>query len=141
MNTLTLKVSNIYEDMRLHSTFAQGGSSKTKNYLDVFNVSGTWVYDKVYSLQAGFFNVWGSKDALLYGDSAVGSPNGSGITVDASYSPFMDGGPGAYKTFNVRLGIQYTHYFKLFGASSNFDGAGHNASDNDTVFVYMVDAF
>jgi len=141
MNIFTLKASNIYETQRLHSSFAQGASTNVNNHLDVFNVSGTWVYDKVYSLQAGFTSVWGSKDALLYGDSATGSPNAQYLTVDASWSPFMAGGPDAYKTFNVRMGVQYTHYFKLFGASSNFNGAGVNASDNDTVWLYSVAAF
>ncbi len=141
MNIFTLKVSNIYESQHLHSSFNQGASSNVNNHLDVFNVSGTWVYDKVYSLQAGFSSVWGSKDTLLYGDSATGSPNAQYVTIDASWSPFMDGGPDAYKTMNLRMGVQYTHYFKLFGASSNFDGAGHNASDNDTVWLYCVTAF
>ena len=141
MNVFTLKVSNIYERQRLHSSVAQGAASNVNNHLDVFNVSGTWVYDKVYSLQAGFSSVWGSKDALLYGDSAIGSPNAQYVTVDASWSPFMDGGPDVYKTFNVRMGVQYTHYFKLFGASHNFNGAGINASDNDTVWLYCVSVF
>jgi len=140
-NIFTLKASYIYEKQRLNSSFAQGASSSVNNNLDIFNVSGTWVYDKVYSLQAGFTSVWGSKDALVYGDSATGSPNSQYVTVDASWSPFMEGGPDVYKTFNVRMGVQYTHYFKLLGGTSNFNGGGVNASDNDTVWLYTVAAF
>ncbi len=140
-NVFTLKFSDIYETGRLHASVAQGNASKVKNHLNVLNVSGTWVYDHDYSLAGGFFDVSGSKDMLRYADSATGSPHGTGVTLDASWSPFMDGGPDAYKTFNFRLGLQYTHYFKLFGSSNNFDGAGHNASDNDTTFLYALMVF
>ena len=137
-NIFTLKFSDIYEKARLHASVAQGNASKVNNHLNVLNVSGTWVYDHDYSLAGGFFNVSGSKDMARYGDSLTGSPRGNGIIVDASWSPFMDGGPDAYKTFNFRLGLQYTHYFQLYGSSKNFDGLGHNASDNDTGFLYAL---
>jgi len=32
----------------------------------------------------------------------------------------------------MRVGLQYTGYSKFNGASSNYDGFGRNASDNDT---------
>ena len=53
----------------------------------------------------------------------------------------MDGGPKPFTTSNVRFGLQYTHYMTLNGASTNFDGKGHNASDNDTIYAYMVTLF
>jgi hypothetical protein len=53
----------------------------------------------------------------------------------------MVGGPKPFTTATVRFGLQYTHYLTMFGGTTNFDGAGHNASDNDTVFAYMVDLF
>ena len=77
----------------------------------------------------------------LYGDSAIGSPAASGLIVDLSWSPFMDGGPKPLTTSNVRFGLQYTHYLSLFGGTTNFDGAGHNANGNDTVYAYMVALF
>ena len=140
-NIFTLKFSDIYETARLHASVAQGNASKVNNHLNVLNVSGTWVYDHDYSLAGGFFDVSGSKDMLRYGDSVTGNPRGTGITLDAAWSPFMEGGPDAYKTFNLRLGLQYTHYFDLYGSSKNFDGLGHNASDNDTLFLYALAVF
>lgn len=141
VNRFMFKISDIEEWQRLNSTFAQGGSSNLNNRLNVFNASATWVYQHKYALTGGYFNVSGTKDALLYGDSLTGSPAGSGLIFDLSWTPFMDGGPKPFTTANVRFGLQYTHYLTMFGGTSNFDGAGHNASDNDTVFAYMVDLF
>jgi hypothetical protein len=33
------------------------------------------------------------------------------------------------------------HYLKLFGRVNNFDGAFHNASQNNTLFGYIWTAF
>jgi hypothetical protein len=42
---------------------------------------------------------------------------------------------------NLRVGLQYVAYTKFNGASSNFDGAGHNASDNNTLRIFLWTAF
>jgi hypothetical protein len=38
---------------------------------------------------------------------------------------------------NVRFTLQYTHYTKFNGASTNYDGMGRNASDNDTTYLLL----
>jgi hypothetical protein len=42
---------------------------------------------------------------------------------------------------NGEIGLSYTHYLKLFGGVNNFDGAFHNASQNNTLFLYSWIAF
>ena len=39
--------------------------------------------------------------------------------------------------FNARVGLQYIWYNKFNGASSNYDGFGRNAKDNNTLFAYL----
>jgi len=41
----------------------------------------------------------------------------------------------------VRIGVQYTGYEKYNGASHNYDGAGRNASDNNSLFFYLWAAY
>ena len=99
------------------------------------------MWDHTYSVSAGYFNVSGTSDALLYGGSSMtNSPNGDGLIADVAYLPFSHGSPGLYSTWNARLGVQYTHYLHLFGGTDNFDGSGlgamHNASGNDTLLLY-----
>ena len=54
-------------------------------------------------------------------------------------------GPYDYKKWNARVGLQYTTYLHLYGASNNFDGSylggQHNASGNNSLFAYLWIAF
>ena len=50
-----------------------------------------------------------------------------------------------YKTWNARLGVQFVDYLHLYGGTNNFDGSfvggTHNASGNNSVYVYALFAF
>ena len=65
------------------------------------------------------------------GGNLAGNPGTSGVTLEAFYMPIQ----------NLRLGAQYTAYSKFNGASSNYDGFGRDASDNNTLFLYAWLAF
>jgi hypothetical protein len=58
-------------------------------------------------------------------------PATNGFTYEAFWIPQQ----------NIRIGAQYTAYDKYQGASNNYDGAGRNASDNNTLFLYAWFAF
>src|SRR6266404_4219031 len=38
---------------------------------------------------------------------------------------------------NARVGLQYTVYTTYDGASTNYDGTGRNASDNNTLYLFL----
>ena len=38
---------------------------------------------------------------------------------------------------NTRVGLQYTGYSDFNGRSSNYDGAGRDASGNNTLFAFV----
>ena len=144
--SVTLKLTDIIEQQKLNSTFAQGGSSNLKNRLNSFKASTTFVWDHTYEATAGYFNVSGSRDIGLYSGSSVNnSPNGEGLIFDLAYLPFSHGSPWPYSTYNARIGISYTKYLKAFGGTSNFDGAGpggtHDAKGNNTTLLYVWLAF
>jgi len=54
-----------------------------------------------------------------------GDPRSSGYIASVSYWPWQ----------NLQLGAQYTGYTRFNGASTNYDGAGRNASDNNTFYL------
>jgi hypothetical protein len=161
--SLTVKLTDIMEWQKLNATFALNGASHIHNTLNSFKANATFVWDHTYSLGFGYFNVSGSSDCNLYGsgfnplcspssigafnNSFISSPNGSGLILDLAYVPFMHGAPGPYdyKTWNARIGLQFTQYLHLFGGERNFDGSflggTHNASGNDSVFAYAWVAF
>jgi hypothetical protein len=41
----------------------------------------------------------------------------------------------------MKLGLQYVHYNQFDGGSTNYDGAGRNAQDNNTLFAFAWFAF
>ncbi|MDE1924505.1 MAG: cytochrome C, partial [Gammaproteobacteria bacterium] len=78
----------------------------------------------------GFFNKTGTVDAGLYAQAAVNgslnnSPNSRGEVVELNYLPWL----------NTKMQLQYVHYDRFNGGSTNYDGAGRNASDNDTLYL------
>jgi hypothetical protein len=81
------------------------------------------------------FSIGGSADAALYG-TFTGSPNSAGWVTEIAYLPFSYGGPSLWPWLNMRIGLQYTLYNKFDGATTNFNGAGRNAHNNNTIFAY-----
>ncbi|MFZ8518348.1 hypothetical protein ACO1MH_14570, partial [Staphylococcus aureus] len=73
--------------------------------------------------------------------SSNGSPNSRGFVVDLGYSPWNKGGPSFYPWLNTRLGVQYYNFTKLNGASTNYDSAGRNVTDDNTLLLYSWTAF
>jgi hypothetical protein len=42
---------------------------------------------------------------------------------------------------NFRIGLQYTHWSKFNGASTNIDGMGRSSQADNTLFLYVWTAF
>ena len=148
--SVTVKLTDIIEKQTLNSTFFTGGSQNAVDHLNSFKANASFVWDHTYSFTAGYFNVAGSTDNILYGPAGSGlsansSPNGNGLIFDAAYLPFSHGSPWPYSSYNARIGVQYIKYLQMYGGTTNFDGSGlggtHNASGNNTLFLYAWTAF
>jgi hypothetical protein len=106
-----------------------------------------YLFDKTYGAAVQAFAVDGSTDQQLYGasgngDSANNSPRSNGVILQLNYLPFNKaGGPAVWPRSNVKLSLQYTIYRCFDGASRNYDGQGHNASDNNTLYLEAWIAF
>ena len=60
-----------------------------------------------------------------------GDPSTNGGALEAFWTPVQ----------YVRIGAQYTFYTRFNGASSNYDGFGRNARDNNSLFLYLWAAY
>jgi hypothetical protein len=96
--------------------------------------------DKI-GLTIAVFDTWGSPDALLYPDARTFRPDSDGVLLQLDGTPWGAGGSPLGRRFNMRLGIQYVAYGRFNGAGANFDGAGRNASDNNTLRVFSWIAY
>lgn len=129
----------LHEIQKLDASFALGNTSNVNNTLDDLRVDASYYFRNAIGFTAGVFDTTGSVDPLRFG-GRTGRPNSSGVVLQLDGTPFGKGSAvGSW--FNVRFGIQYTVYASFDGARRNFDGAGTNASDNNTVRVFTWLAF
>lgn len=118
-----------------HAVMAQAAFARSRvvdgNRASVFRTKLTYVYQASYGGSLGLFHLTGTTDpaaidATRVSGNTSGDPATRGWTAEAFWTPVQ----------NVRLGVHYTAYGVFNGASSNYDGAGRNASDNNTLFLY-----
>ena len=102
--------------------------------LHTFKAKATYYHDRKYGGTLAYFSTTGSADGGLYGSDVDGNaikPDSNGYIIQLDYLPIQ----------NVRLMFQYTAYNKFNGASTNYDGNGRNARDNNTAFFNIWVAF
>ncbi|QWR77317.1 hypothetical protein [Candidatus Magnetomonas plexicatena] len=143
-HVLTTAATWIHEKQNLDATYALGGSVNNVNYLNTFKARISYAYrSKIGTVggTVGYFNTSGSSDYALvddgtgtgtlvatglYAGNASGTPNSSGVILEANYLPIK----------YVKLGVQYTIYDKFNGSRTNYDGNGTDASSNNTIYLY-----
>jgi len=132
---VTLMGSSIYEHADWNASHPLAITSRSSGDLWDTTITASYLFDKIYGIDFQFFDISGDSDALLFG-IRTGSPDSNGIVVQLNYLPFnKSGGPSFWPKSNLKLSLQYTHYNRFDGSSSNFDGDGRDASDNDTLFL------
>ena len=120
-SSLTVHGMYIHEKQSLDASLP----SQPDNHLNTFAVSAQYYWWETFGPSIGYFDTTGNSNAALYG-SQTASPDSNGWILQWTYLPAA----------NVQLGAQYTLYNKFDGASSNYDGSGRNASDNDTLYLF-----
>jgi hypothetical protein len=140
-HSLTVQAAYIHENQNLTATFNAGGSDRTGERLNTFKLDASFVYLQTWGISGQYFDTTGTTDATLYspGDvsgSANGSPDSRGYIVQLEYVPLGKMMSWGRPYLNVRLGLQYTGYLKFNGGTSNYDGSGRSASENNSLFLF-----
>jgi hypothetical protein len=121
------------------ATLANSNAADTNS---VLRAKVSYVYQAKYGGALGLFNLTGTTNTanqtagydatgtLVKTDGAAsnlaGNPATRGVTLEAFWMPIQ----------YLRVGVQYTAYSRFNGASTNYDGFGRNARDNNTLFLY-----
>jgi hypothetical protein len=140
VHSFSVQARYIDEAQTRNSDFSQGVSSNVKDNLHSFHVKTSYYYDQTYGGTLGYSRVTGSQDALLYGNPN-GSPNSTWWTAEIDYMPFSHGGPDFWPWLNLKVGLQYNYYTQFDGGTTNYDGNGHNAGDNNSLYAFVWLAF
>lgn len=119
----SLTVHGLY--MHENQTLDASDPAQSSNHLNTWAVSAQYYWWEKFGPTIGYFNTTGNSNANLYGGPSA-SPDSNGWILQWTYLPAQ----------NVQLGAQYTIYSKFDGASSNYDGTGRSASDNNTLYLF-----
>jgi hypothetical protein len=123
-------------------------SSRAANRLSEFKEWATYYYQETYGGTIAFDKIWGNRNDLLYNTGAndttgsiKGSPNTTAWTFEADWVPFGKEDSFLHPFLNWKLGLQYTLYTQFNGSGRNYDGYGRNASDNNTLLLFLWTVF
>lgn len=144
-NLLTAQLNVIREKTDWHAGFGNGSVDRPSSMLRSFKTKVSYYYQRKYGASIGYFSTSGDADCNRFclkdaaGAPIVGSqgqnfgarPDTNGFITELSYTPLQ----------NLRLSAQYTYFKKFNGNKINYDGAGRNASDNNTLYLYGWFAF
>lgn len=126
----------IDEHQTLTASFGDGESANLTNTLRTLRIDGTYVTRQRIGITAGVLTTSGDDDSGLYAPDPVfgsrtGRPNSTGFLAELSWMPWL----------NTRFGLQYVGWSRFNGTSSNYDGSGRDAKDNNTLYLYTWLAF
>jgi hypothetical protein len=130
-DVFSLRGTYIRENSDLVATaFAAREPQQSRQHLDTALVNAEYHFGNRLSATFGGFDTGGTVNPLLYTRSSVtgsanSNPRGAGYIANFSFWPMQ----------NLQLALQYTGYTRFNGASINYDGAGRNASGNNTVYL------
>ena len=131
-----------HENQDLAASVLLGNSANASNSLDDFRIDGSYYWHNTLGATVQLFDTTGSQDAVLYAGNRTFSPNSSGMTFQADWTPWGENSDSPLgPRLSIRVGLQYTAYFRFDGASGNYDGTGRSASDNNTLRIFTWLAF
>jgi hypothetical protein len=141
-NMLTVTGNFTHERQRLDAAFDAGEADRVGHTLNSANLSASYYLHNTWGLTAGAFSITGTPDSLLYpaeadAGSANHHPASSGAILQGDWTPFGKSESWHQPWVNLRVGLQFTHYSKFNGRRSDYDGNGRDASDNDTLFLFV----
>lgn len=136
-NTYAVNAVYTHEAQVLAGSQPMGAAANVRDSLNAFRFDGSYYWRNMIGATAQPFFTWGSSDSLLYAGNRTFSPNSEGVLLQIDGTPFGTNPSFLGPRFNVRVGVQYTIYTLFDGATRNYDGMGRNASDNNTLRVFV----
>jgi hypothetical protein len=135
-------VQGIYthEDQNLRAS-SSGTGFGAKYDLDQIRANVSYWYTNTYGVTLGWQKSWGPANPVLFAQnelsgSANNKPNSNAFIIEADWVPFGKDTSLWAPIMNLKLGAQYTAYTQFNGGTTNYDGAGRNASDNNTMLLF-----
>ena len=127
-HSITTQFSYIRE--KINNGDVTGIATNSSNTLNQFRLKASYIYREKYGAALTYLATTGTSDSTLY-SSAAANPDTRALVPELFWTPIQ----------NIRIGAQYYAYSRFDGAGTNYDGAGRNAHDNNTLFIYIWGAY
>ncbi len=138
---VSLRGAFIWENQNLNAAKAANAASHGYDDLQTVQLWASYYRYNLAGITLSLFDIAGRRDPLLYApDSVGGSRNGKPDTlggfVQLNLLPFSQWFHQRYPALPMtQFAIQYTFYGRFNGSSSNYDGFGRSAADNNTLYL------
>jgi hypothetical protein len=132
----TVNARYTYEHQHLAASQILSGSNLNDSLNDL-RLDASYYWQNMIGGSIGVFNTWGTADPGLYAGNSGFKPDSTGFIFQIDGTLFGRDMSLLGGRFNLRAGLQYTLYTKFDGASQNYDGMGRNASDNNSLRVFI----
>ncbi len=118
-----------FGSLSLHSSLIneneiRDNSIETNYKFQSFKIDGNLYLKNGMGATIGYFNNTGSADVVNF-PNGNNQPNSSGLILQLEYLPW----------YNTKFAAQYVAYQKFDGSATNYDGAGRNAANNNTIYL------
>jgi hypothetical protein len=130
-----------HEDLKATCVLAGAAPGCADTHLSDLRADASYYWRNRIGLTVQAFDTTGPPNPVVYAANRTSRPDSSGVMLQLDGTPFGDGASPLGRRFNMRLGLQYTAYATFDGAAHDFDGLGHNASDNDTLRLFAWFAY
>lgn len=140
---VTFRTAFIWENQGLSAARAAGAAAKGSADLYTFQFWLEYYRYNLIGVTGSLFSVGGSHDSLVYAPepisgSRTGSPDSLGGFLQVKLVPLSQWLRVAWPALPMtQFALQYTMYSTFNGASSNYDGYGRSASDNNTLYLLI----
>ena len=141
-HALAANAALVREHRSLDASVVAGLSDAPSNQLTAFHADLTYALHQTWVGSVAVFDTSGTANTLLYSPaplsgSGSGSPDSRGYTLQLEWIPFGKLSSYMRPWVNIRTGLQYIGYTKFNGGTTNYDGFGRAARDNNTLFAYL----
>lgn len=140
-HVFTVQGSHVREHQTRDALLAAGQAQQLHGTLRETRLNASYHYRQTWGVTLGHFQTTGSTDATLFGANPGLRPDTAGNVVQADWTPFGKEDSWGNPWANLRLGVQYTAYTQYNGARRDYDGAGRNAADNNTLYLFAWTTF
>ena len=127
-HTVTAQLSYVRES--INNGDVTGMATNASNTLKQIKLKGSYVYQAKYGASLSYVTTTGTSDTTLYPDAAT-NPDTRGLIPELFWTPVQ----------YMRVGVQYFAFDRFHGASRNYDGAGRDPKNNNTLFFYVWGAY